>query len=104
MVMTYCLGVGASIGFYQGSPLKLLDDIAALRPTVFPSVPRLLNRIYDKVIAAVEQKGGISYMVKFSFFHFSFSLPSVLFLFFNTSQILKELIKKKKKKKKKKAF
>jgi long-subunit acyl-CoA synthetase (AMP-forming) len=26
-----------------------LDDIAELKPTVFCSVPRLWNRIYDKV-------------------------------------------------------
>jgi long-chain acyl-CoA synthetase len=31
---------GAAIGFYQGNTLKLMEDIAALRPTVFPSVPR----------------------------------------------------------------
>jgi long-chain acyl-CoA synthetase len=60
MVMTYCLGVGAAIGFYQGSATKLLDDIDQLKPTIFPSVPRLLNRIYDKIMAAVELKGGLS--------------------------------------------
>jgi long-chain acyl-CoA synthetase len=37
-----------------------LDDIAELKPTVFCSVPRLFNRIYDKVLAGVRQKGGIS--------------------------------------------
>lgn len=26
--------------------LKLMDDVSALRPTIFPSVPRLYNRIY----------------------------------------------------------
>ena len=40
---------GAAIGFYSGDVLRLLEDIAVLRPTVFPSVPRLWNRIYDKV-------------------------------------------------------
>lgn len=32
---------GGRIGFYQGSTVTLLDDIKALRPTVFVSVPRL---------------------------------------------------------------
>ena len=40
---------GAAIGFYRGDVLQLVDDIVALQPTVFCSVPRLLNRIYDKV-------------------------------------------------------
>ncbi|KAI8149297.1 hypothetical protein BJV82DRAFT_587413 [Fennellomyces sp. T-0311] len=48
---------GAAIGYYQGDTLKLLDDIAELRPTVFCSVPRLFNRIYDKVLAGVKAKG-----------------------------------------------
>lgn len=51
---------GASIGYYQGDTAKLLDDIAELKPTVFCSVPRLFNRIYDKVLAGVKAKGGIS--------------------------------------------
>jgi hypothetical protein len=33
----------------QGDVKLLMDDIKELRPTLFPSVPRLLNRFYDKV-------------------------------------------------------
>ncbi|KAL9553112.1 hypothetical protein MBANPS3_003455 [Mucor bainieri] len=51
---------GAALGYYQGDTLKLLDDIAELKPTVFCSVPRLFNRIYDKVLAGVKAKGGVS--------------------------------------------
>ena len=36
----------------------VLDDIAELKPTVFCSVPRLWNRIYDKVQAGIRE-GGI---------------------------------------------
>ena len=34
---------GARIGFYQGDTTKLLNDIGALHPTIFPSVPRLVR-------------------------------------------------------------
>ena len=37
------------IGFSQGDPLKLLEDVGALKPTLFPGVPRVWQRIYDKV-------------------------------------------------------
>uniref|UniRef100_A0A673CJ53 Long-chain-fatty-acid--CoA ligase n=1 Tax=Sphaeramia orbicularis TaxID=375764 RepID=A0A673CJ53_9TELE len=40
---------GARIGFFQGDIRLLMDDLAALKPTVFPVVPRLLNRMYDKI-------------------------------------------------------
>ena len=33
--------------------LELLDDVAELRPTVFFSVPRLYNRIFDRVMATI---------------------------------------------------
>ncbi|XP_029962498.1 long-chain-fatty-acid--CoA ligase 1-like [Salarias fasciatus] len=41
---------GARIGFFQGDVKKLSDDLRALKPTVFPVVPRLLNRMYDKIM------------------------------------------------------
>ncbi|CAG5135652.1 unnamed protein product [Candidula unifasciata] len=46
---------GAQIGYYSRDLTALLDDFATLRPTIFPSVPRLFNRIYDSVMADVGQ-------------------------------------------------
>ncbi|GIX77429.1 long-chain-fatty-acid--CoA ligase 6 [Caerostris extrusa] len=41
---------GGSLGFFGGDVRTLTDDLKALRPTIMPAVPRLLNRVYDKVI------------------------------------------------------
>ena len=41
--------VGARAGFFRGDVKELMNDIQELKPTLFVSVPRLLNRIYDKV-------------------------------------------------------
>ena len=51
---------GARIGFYSGDVKLLIDDIQALKPTIFVSVPRLLNRVYDKVCESVGQDHKIS--------------------------------------------
>ncbi|KAK6233123.1 hypothetical protein SCA6_003196 [Theobroma cacao] len=48
---------GVGIGFYQGDNLKLMDDLAALRPTIFCSVPRLYNQIYAGITNAVKTSG-----------------------------------------------
>lgn len=48
---------GVAIGFYQGDNMKLMDDLVALRPTIFSSVPRLYNRIYAGIINAVKASG-----------------------------------------------
>ncbi|EGF81644.1 hypothetical protein BATDEDRAFT_19355 [Batrachochytrium dendrobatidis JAM81] len=48
VVSTMLAGAG-SIGFYRGDVTLLMEDIGVLHPTIFPSVPRLLNRIYDRI-------------------------------------------------------
>ncbi|KAI7868627.1 hypothetical protein BDF14DRAFT_1792338 [Spinellus fusiger] len=54
------LGVGACIGYFRGSIDTLIDDIQELKPTVFASVPRLLNRIYGKVVMGTIEAPGIT--------------------------------------------
>ncbi|KAE8679293.1 Long chain acyl-CoA synthetase 7, peroxisomal [Hibiscus syriacus] len=54
-----CLYSGMAIGFYQGDTLKLMDDLAALRPTIFCSVPRLFNRIYVGITNTVKASGTL---------------------------------------------
>lgn len=40
---------GCSVGFFRGDVKTLVQDMQVLKPDVFPSVPRLANRLYDKV-------------------------------------------------------
>lgn len=63
------LSVGASAGFYRGNPKLLFDDMIELKPTIFPSVPRLWNVLYAKVHTGVEAKGGLTS----SIFNYAFS-------------------------------
>jgi long-chain acyl-CoA synthetase len=53
--------LGCRIGYYTGDPLKLLEDCQVLRPTIFPAVPRVLNRIVMR-IQIVKQEGGLKGM------------------------------------------
>ncbi|KAJ1896166.1 medium-chain fatty acid-CoA ligase faa2 [Kickxella alabastrina] len=47
-------------GFYSGDVLGIADDAQALRPTVMAGVPRLFNRIYDRIAAATLYGPGLS--------------------------------------------
>ncbi|KAM9715799.1 long-chain-fatty-acid--CoA ligase 5 isoform 1-T4 [Menidia menidia] len=49
VVQTAAYGAGARVGFFQGDIRLLPDDMKTLKPTIFPVVPRLLNRVYDRV-------------------------------------------------------
>ncbi|KAG0050251.1 hypothetical protein BGZ83_004993 [Gryganskiella cystojenkinii] len=56
----FLFSVGGQIGYSTGDPLLILDDLQALQPTIFPAVPRLLNRIYTKVYVATAGAPGLT--------------------------------------------
>ncbi|NXI09980.1 ACSL5 ligase, partial [Irena cyanogastra] len=49
VVQAVVYSCGAKVGFFQGDIRLLTDDMKTLKPTLFPVVPRLLNRVYDKI-------------------------------------------------------
>ena len=49
------LAFGGSIGNYGGDIKKIVEDINILKPTFFPCVPRLFNRIYDLLTGGIEK-------------------------------------------------
>jgi len=59
VLFTSALISSIAVGYYSGDPLKLLDDLKELKPTLFPSVPRLFNRIYDKITQGLKEKSAI---------------------------------------------
>ncbi|GAK67149.1 acetyl-CoA synthetase-like protein [Moesziomyces antarcticus] len=48
---------GGSIGYFCGDTTRLLEDMAILKPQMFPSVPRVLNRIAALVQAQAAAPG-----------------------------------------------
>lgn len=62
------VGMGGKIGFYQGDIKKLIDDMKELKPTIFCTVPRLLNRIYSKINDNLEKSSPLKRAIfKYSF-------------------------------------
>src|ERR1700761_973573 len=51
------IALGGQIGYFTGDPLRLLEDAQILRPTFFPSVPRVLNRIFQGAQVAANIPG-----------------------------------------------
>merc|ERR1719282_560143 len=61
--LQYCiLMAGGRIGFWQGDVRKLSSDMMELKPTVFACVPRIINRIYDKIMTEVNSSAVKSYL------------------------------------------
>lgn len=60
LVINSLISCGCKIGFFRGNTLELIDDIKALEPSIFCAVPRLLNRIYDKIMTGARSKTGMT--------------------------------------------
>lgn len=50
---------GASIGYYSGDTQKIKEDMAVLKPTFFPSVPRLYNKFYELMTKGINNLTGL---------------------------------------------
>ncbi len=51
--------LGATIAYWERDPLKIMPDLAELRPTYFPSVPRIFEKIYTMATSTMEKEGGL---------------------------------------------
>ncbi len=52
------LSMGASMGLAEAVD-KIVANLAEVRPTIFASVPRVFNRIYDGLHAKMNEEGGL---------------------------------------------
>lgn len=58
-LFSIALTYGCRCGYFSGNILKLVsDDLPLLKPTFFPSVPRLFNKIYSTIQGKFSAKTG----------------------------------------------
>jgi long-chain acyl-CoA synthetase len=55
--------LGATLAYWERDPLKILPNLAELKPTYFPSVPRIFEKIYTAANSGVEKEGGFKQKV-----------------------------------------
>jgi long-chain acyl-CoA synthetase len=51
--------LGATLAFWERDPLKILPNLAELKPTYFPSVPRIFEKIYTAARSGIEKQGRL---------------------------------------------
>jgi long-chain acyl-CoA synthetase len=51
--------LGATIAYWERDPLKIMPNLAELKPTYFPSVPRIFEKIYTLATSSMEKAGGL---------------------------------------------
>jgi len=51
--------LGATLAYWERDPLKILPNLAELKPTYFPSVPRIFEKIYTAASSGMDKEGGL---------------------------------------------
>ena len=51
--------LGTTLAYWERDPLKILPNLAELKPTYFPSVPRIFEKIYTAATSGMEKQGGL---------------------------------------------
>ncbi|HWO15341.1 MAG TPA: long-chain fatty acid--CoA ligase [Solirubrobacterales bacterium] len=51
--------LGATLAYWERDPLKIVPNLGELRPSYFPSVPRIFEKIYSTATSAMEREGGL---------------------------------------------
>ncbi len=51
--------LGATLAYWERDPLKIMPNLAELKPTYFPSVPRIFEKIYTAATSSMEKEGGL---------------------------------------------
>ena len=51
--------LGTTLAYWERDPLKILPNLAELKPTYFPSVPRIFEKIYTAATSGIAKEGGV---------------------------------------------
>ncbi len=51
--------LGTTIAYWERDPQKILPNLGELKPTYFPSVPRIFEKIYTAATSGMEKEGGL---------------------------------------------
>ena len=51
--------LGATIAYWELDPTKIMPNLGELKPTYFPSVPRIFEKIYTLATSSMEKEGGL---------------------------------------------
>jgi long-chain acyl-CoA synthetase len=50
---------GATVAYYGGDLTRVVEELAEVRPTILPAVPRIFEKIYVKVTSTAQDAGGL---------------------------------------------
>jgi len=58
VVQFIAIDLGATIAYWEKDPLKIVPNLSEVKPAVFPSVPRIFEKIYTQATTKIAEVGG----------------------------------------------
>ena len=59
LIQLLSFDVGGALAYWERDPLKILPNLAEVKPHYFPSVPRIFEKIYTAATSKAEKAGGV---------------------------------------------
>ncbi len=53
------IDIGGRIAYWERDQLKIVPNLAEVKPESFPSVPRIFEKVHDTAVASAESEGGL---------------------------------------------
>jgi long-chain acyl-CoA synthetase len=63
LIQLLSFDLGGNIAYWERDPLKIIPNLAEVKPDYFPSVPRIFEKIYTAATGEVEKSGGLRKLV-----------------------------------------
>jgi long-chain acyl-CoA synthetase len=63
LIQLGAIDVGATIAYWEKDPQKIIPDLSEVRPTYFPSVPRIFEKIYATATGMADKAGPVKKMI-----------------------------------------
>jgi long-chain acyl-CoA synthetase len=57
------LEAGGTLAFWGGDPKRIVDELAEIRPTHFPSVPRIYEKVHATILGQIAEQGRLKQAV-----------------------------------------
>jgi long-chain acyl-CoA synthetase len=63
LIQLLSFDLGGNIAYWERDPLKIVPNLAEVKPDYFPSVPRIFEKIYTAATGNVEKEGGLKKLI-----------------------------------------
>src|SRR3954452_9484075 len=63
LIQLLSFDLGGNLAYWERDPLKIVPNLAEVKPDYFPSVPRIFEKIYTAATSEIEKSGGLKKLV-----------------------------------------